>query len=325
MNRKITILVITKIAFIILLIVNTTSIQAADRTWHAGEIYYFGESYLGNNIYSSKDLDIQRTFRFAYQNQFAYNITSVDLLTERYRAIYTEVGGGSFAAFYDFASEDFVENYLDLNNIMTFEYNWDYTKNDTVLTGLYFTLFKWSFVEPQWDIINRGFADMFNTSEIIATVADPYLPITHNITFGEFLNSTDSYTLMGKGNLQAGKDKISAKTTRWDFTFDISNALKTGPYNSTLGYTIYQPSGQATCSFELGYTDGGVLEHLEVHTFGVYNRTNDILETSMDFKLALGGLASLESNIPILMLIPTVFVTFALFMKRRKERSRKKR
>ncbi len=322
MNRKITIFIIVKIALISILMVTTTSIQAADRSWHAGEVYFFGESNDSKLIYRSSSPELRTMVTTNSQLQFSYNITGIDLLQERYQAIYADDSGPSSISNRRFTWEDFVERYLD--NILQATYEWDYEHNSTVLTSFTFPSSTWKFIEPQWDMINNGFAnDILNTSEIIATVNDPYLPIIHNITLDTFLNNTNSYSIMGKSNLEDAKQKFTEKITNWFLEFDLAGFLMVGVYNSTLGYDLYHPIEEATISYEIEYTKGGVLKRFHLNGYSNSSFPDYTLESSMDKLVVLGGIESLEGNYPFLMVFPAIFVIAIFALKIRKEKNRR--
>lgn len=323
-NRKITIFIIVKISLITILMVNTTSIQAADRSWHAGEVYFFGYSYDIQAIYQSDSPELHRTTHSSTDLQYSYNITGVDLLTERYRAIYADDSGTDPISSHGFVWEDFVEHYLD--NLISVTYVWDYEHNSTVLVGYSLSYSTWNFIEPQWDMINSEFADtIFNTSDIIATVDDPYLPIIHNITLGTFLNSTNTYSIMGKDNLEDAKLKFTEKTTNWFYEFDLTGVMMLGIYNSTLGYNLYHPYEKATISYDIEYTKGGVLNRYQLNGYSNCTYTDYMSEYSMSQLTVLGGVKSLEGNFPFLVIFPAIFFVAIFARKIKQENNRRVR
>ncbi len=302
--------------------VNTTSIQSADRSWHAGEVYFFGSSYDIHEILRTHSPDLQTIVDISGEMQFSYNITGIDLIQERYQAIYTDNSGPSTTTNRRFIWEDFVERYLE--NLFDATYVWDYEHNSTVLTGFSISSSKWTFIEPQWDKINSGFAnDFLNTSEIIATVNDPYSSVIHNITLGSFLNDTSSYTIMGKDNLEDAKNKFTEKVTKWFLELDLTGLLMTGIYNSTLGYNLYHPAEKATISYEVEYSKGGVLNKLQLGSFSNYTFTDYSVESLMNHLTVLGGIESLEGNFPILMVFPAIIFVAIFALKIRKEKNRR--
>jgi len=322
-NRKITIFFIAKISLITILMVNTTSIQAADRSWHAGEVYFFGDSYDSQDIYRSHSTGLESTFDFNSEMQFSYNITGVDLIQERYQAIYADETGPSSITNRRFVWEDFVERYL--GNLLKPNYEWDYEHNSTVLTSFSLSFSTWKFIEPQWDMINSGFADLFNTSEIIATVDDPYSPVIHNITLGTFLNNTNSYSIMGKDNLEDAKLKFTEKITNWFLGFDLTGYLMVGVYNSTLGYDLFHPVEEATIDYEIEYTKGGILNRFQWNSYSNSNFTDYSHKLSVNRLTVLGGIESLEGNFPFLMVFPAIIFVAIFALKIRKEKNRRER
>lgn len=302
--------------------VTTTSIQAADRSWYAGEVYFFGESNDSQLIYRSSSTELKTIVTTNSQLQFSYNITGIDLLQERYQAIYADDSGPFPISNRRFVWEDFVERYLE--DLLRATYEWDYEHNSTVLTSFTFSSSTWKFIEPQWDMINSGFAnDMLNTSRIIATVDDPYSPIIHNITLSTFLNDTNSYSIMGKNNLEDAKQKFTEKITNWFLEFDLTGLLMVGVYNSTLGYDLYHPIEKATISYEIEYTKGGVLNRFHLNSYSNSSFPDYTFESSMNKLVVLGGIESLEGNFPFLMVFPAIFIIAIFVLKIRKEKNRR--
>jgi len=223
MNRKNKILMSTTIVLVLFLIGNFTTTHAADREWQAGDLFTFTDSF--HQIIVNSDLDVgsQSNSEIEVIDTVTYNVTEINLLNGRYYAIITDVGGPGGNTGYDFTIDDFVATYLDnINLFLTVDYEWDYGTNSTKLVAFNAPLAAWPLIEPDWAKLNTAFIDMFNESEIIETVVDPYQPIIHNITLGEFLDSI-SYTFMGKDNLADAKKQMKSDTTEWSLIFDLTN------------------------------------------------------------------------------------------------------
>ncbi|MGC9779778.1 MAG: hypothetical protein HZR80_11090 [Candidatus Heimdallarchaeota archaeon] len=82
-------------------------------------------------------------------------------------------------------------------------------------------------------------SEMFNESEIVDTVVDPYEPLIHNITFGDFMSSVESFSIMNKNTLAEAELQFKNNTRKWTFEFDLSNVLMDSVYNITLRYDEY--------------------------------------------------------------------------------------
>ncbi|TET28090.1 MAG: hypothetical protein E3J70_10430 [Candidatus Heimdallarchaeota archaeon] len=312
MNRKIKILMLTKIVLLLFLIGNYTTTHAYDRSWHAGDIFTFTDSF--HQIFTDHDLEYNVQNRMEALNQATgtFNITEINLLSGRYYAIWTDSSGVGPNSGYDFYVDDYVSTYLDnINTFLAIDYEWDYGTNSTKLVGFGLSLINWRLIEPDWAKLNTAYIDMFNESEIVDSVVDPYQPIIHNITLGDFLSSI-SYTFMGRNNLADAKSRMKSDTTEWSLIFDLTNVIYTDILNGTLGYDEYYPYPKAIFTYEIGYSEGGVLQRalMELdYSVLVDNYQGDVY---IKFLTIFGDLEALTGNFAYWMAIPGFLLIVAV-------------
>lgn len=325
MNRKIKILMLTKIVLVLFLIGNYTTTLAADREWHVGDIFTFTDSI--HQIITDHDIefDSQDTTEIVVQDAFTYNITEINLLTGRYWAFMTDTSGAGSIIGYNFTIDDYVSTYIDnINTALTVDYEWDYGTNSTKLVDFGFGLAIWLLIEPDWAKLNTAFIDMFNETEIIETVADPYQPITYNFTLGDFLSSI-SYTFMGKDNLADAKKQMKSDTTEWSLVFDLTNVIYTDVLNGTLGYDEYYPYPNAIFTYEMGYSKGGVLQR--AHTKIDYSvlQGNYRGDVYMKILTIFGDLEALTGNFAYWMAVPGFLLIVAVVRIAKRKSNRRNR
>jgi hypothetical protein len=322
MNRKIKILMLTKTVILLFLVGNFTTTHAADREWQAGDLYTF--THTMHQIFTDHDLefDVYDQGEVLLQDVFTLNVTEINLLSGLYYAIITDTSGVGSNSAYQFEVDDFVSAYLDnINSFLGVTYEWDYGTNTTKLIGFGLPFFNWFLVDPDWTTLNKAYTDMFNESEIVETVADPYQPIIHNITLGDFLNSI-SYTIMGQDNLADAKSKMKSDNTEWTMVYDLTNVLNNEVFNGTLGYNEYYPYPNAIFTYEMSYSEGGVLQKALMkmdYSILVDNYQGDVY---MKFQFTAGGLEALTGNFAYWMTIPgfLLIVTVARITRRKSNR-----
>ncbi|MCE7745069.1 MAG: hypothetical protein GPJ52_08055 [Candidatus Heimdallarchaeota archaeon] len=325
MNRKIKILMLTNIVLVLLFFGNFTKTHAADREWQAGDIFTFTESIHIIATDYDYEFDSQQQAESKIVNAFTHNVTEINLLSGRYWAISTDTSGPDGNPGYDFTMDDYVSTYHDnINSFLSIDYEWDYGTNSTKLVTFGLLMIAWFLIEPDWATLNTAYADMFNETEIVATVADPYQPIIHNITLGDFLNSI-SYTIMGKDNLADTKKQMKSDTTEWSLTFDLSNVVYNDVFNGTLGYDEYYPFPNAIFTYELSYSKGGVLQRALMKN-DFLSVVNDLgASVYLEFLTVFGDLESLTSNFAYWMAIPGFLLIVAVVRIAKRKSTRRKR
>jgi len=325
MNRKIKILMLTNIVLVLFLIGNFTKTHAADRDWQAGDIFTFTDSIHTIATDYDYEFDSQQQVESTIVNAFTHNVTEINLLSGRYWAISTFTSGPDGNPGYDFTMDDYISTYLDnINTFLAVDYEWDYGTNSTKLVAFGLPLITWLLIEPDWAAINTAYVDMFNETEIVAAVADPYQPIIHNITLGDFLNSI-SYTFMGKNNLADAKKQMKSDTTEWSLIFDLSNAIYHDVFNGTLGYDEYYLSPDAIFTYEMSYSKGGVLQR-SLMELDFLSNVNDIgTEIYLEFLTVYGDLESLTGNFAYWMTIPAFLLVVAVVRIAKRKSTRRNR
>ncbi|NHJ87825.1 MAG: hypothetical protein FK734_20350 [Asgard group archaeon] len=128
---------------------------------------------------------------------------------------------------------------------------------------------------------------------------------------------------MGKNNLADAKTKFKEDTTIWSFDFDLTNAAKYAIFNGTTGHNDYFPYDEILFSFDLEYTDGGILKNYLMEIS--YTRTLNNITSSIQqlVHIVSGSLKSLTADFAYLSVIPALFViTIAVKFAANKRRNR---
>ncbi|MHA1212916.1 MAG: hypothetical protein ACTSSH_10690 [Candidatus Heimdallarchaeota archaeon] len=325
MSKKTKILMLTNIVVLLFIGNNLISSQALSYDWFAGSVYTFGTSMKNEvEVYDAEtDAHIANDVRVLEEGY--YNITSFNLINKRYEAFYTSQSGSGSIFGYDFGYEDFIDQKLGLTDFFSFNYEWNYGSNETVLTGFDVGFSAFNFLEPNWAKINEAWVDLFNETVIIDTVADPFEPIIHNITLGDFYASLPSYTIMGKDTIAKGKDQFNADTHSWSFEFDLSGLLKNGLYNATLGYNVYFAFSTYSYYFDISYSKGGTLDNW--FSGYIFDITQDTETTTFLYELhtAFGGLKAVTADFAFLAVIPAMLSIVFVYKVARKRNERRTR
>lgn len=324
MSKKNRILRLTIISTFIIFFSTYSNVNAYNLDWEAGSIYRFGflthvYSEQINTTKGAKDV-VDTTI----EEEGYYNITALNLLNERYSYIYTGMFGEGSLVTRDFGMDDFISLALSSwSNIMFVEYFWDYGTNTTVLGNFDLGFDPFRFINPDWISFNDAFILLFNESTIIDTVADPYEPVIHNITLGDFLGSLPSYTLNGKNTIIEGKTQFTEDNTAFSFVLDLTGVYKIGIFNSTLGYDVFYPSDKLTFEFSFDYTNGGILNARNFVYDFEFTFDELFSKEIVELKTAYGGLKSLHASFAYLSIIPAL-LTFVFVVRAAKLRKKSK-
>jgi hypothetical protein len=315
---------LTKIVILLFLIGNITNVHACDRSWNPGDVFVF--TFSDQMILTDTDLEhnVIDTFESLNQETGTLNVTELNLLSERYYAYWTDSFGVGPILGYDYSVDDYINDYLDLSSLLFVDYEWDYGTNSTIFVDFGVTIDAWLLIEPDWATLNTAFIEMFNESEIVETVAHPYESLTYNITLGDFLNNI-SYTFMGKNTLAEAKGQMKAINTAWAFTFDFSNIINLAIFNGTLGYNEYYPAQTFVYTYEMSYSDGGVLENaFSRRSFSVIidDFKGDVLFENI---INQGDLKALTANFAYWMILPGFLLVLTVMRISKRKSNRRKR
>ena len=290
-----------------LLLTNLSSSQAATREWNAGGIYMWSGQSLVETSLTDNEQDVRQYQRIETDVEYKYNLTAIDTVTKEYDVYISNSGGTSFSGGIDYAAEDFVDDELPLSSSMDVDFNWNFETNETVLYRFDFYLDPFKLIEPDWAIINTGFAELFNLSEIVETVTHPFEPIIYNLTLGETFGNASLIKIQGvKNNLNKSIGKFTSTNTKFSFEFDFTGKMNARVYNGTAGYHNYYLYDLYTIFGEFSFSDGGVLEKAE-YRFEYIRTYEDLVthyvETSI---VVLGNLRSLTGNFAFLAILPAI-------------------
>ena len=296
--------------------VNSVSLE---REWNAGDIYIWGWKNSRIRKWTNIEKDLERIDEETDIGELERNITSIDIVSKNYAAInsdYDSIGG---EIGYTFDPVDFVNSRLETDTFFDVEYVFDDRTNNTILTDVDIDISQisnWLLIDPDWEIMNNGFYEMFNLSVILDTVDDPFVPLTHNFTLEYFFDNLFSFKIMGRSDYNKSLEQFVDKM-KWTFKFDLSRVIYDHQYNGSWYYIPYE---SYISTLTLQYSEGGVLQE---YLFKTESKSifNDVLEEEINvYEWANGGLKSVSANIPIISAISGIFVisTFILIRKRRK-------
>ena len=302
--------------------VSNSIAASADRTWNAGDIFVWGWQDSRVRKWTNIEKNLERTDDETDIGELERNITSIDIVSERYDAInsdYDSIGGETG---YTFDADDFVESNLDTTDFFDIDYDWDETANKTVLNDVDFNIFSiynWLLIDPDWITLNNGFKDSLNRSVILDTLPDPYEPIIYNFTLGYFFDNLTSFKIMGKSDFNKSLEQFTDKM-KWTFEFDLSNVIGEDFYNSTSDLWYYVPYDMYVVTLVLEYDSGGILQHYQYKTEWKLT-IDDIIEEEINIdEWAIGGMNAVSASIPLYSIISGIFIlsVSALVIKRRR-------
>ncbi|NHJ85182.1 MAG: hypothetical protein FK734_06955 [Asgard group archaeon] len=318
MKNRTKILITICATMTLLLLTNVNFIQAADISWEVGDNYYYGYRLdIWDSMYYVED-DIEYYQGINEEGLEFLNITSIDNVTQI--IYYDVVSAGSITHDNTLYSADFiVNNYFDLDTMFLVDYTWNYEDNSTKLNSFSFGLSFDYFIEANWSLINSGIVNAFNTSGIIDTVADPYIAVIYNITLGEMLNNI-SFSINGvKDDLTAGLATLTSTNRQFHFTFDCSDVLEVGVYNSTAGYDNNYPIKTYIVGYDADYTIDGRLDYIKTLTHYRYELDDFQEEFYQLIAYQLGGIPTETNNFAYLTIVPSI-ATIVIIIKIKQKR-----
>ena len=307
------------IAFV-LLFSSVMNAQAAAREWNPGDIYLFGYAYNDNYTFIDHETGFSQVTETSYAFETQYNITGIDILSKYYDVTQTSAGSIGYYS-RDYSWDDYCQDELETQDIFILQYDYDYFNNRTVLYGQNIYINLRYLIEPDWVNFNSFFKDSINATYQLAAVADPWDPIIHNFTLGDFLNSLDSFKIMNKGTVDKALNQFKDDTTKWSMELDLSNVLHTRTWNITAGAYNYYPYSEYIISFTMEYSEGGVIKNARY----AYSYKQKIIDYEDQYffeeKVALGGLDKVLTSFGFIAVIPaiaTVAIGVNIIRKRRK-------
>lgn len=309
------------ILFFTLLISNLADSQAATRGFNKGDIILWGIESSYSRTYS--DLNASATVKYEeyLASDLRYNLIEVDTIAKTFDANATGPYGRFTINDEPYDAVTFGIDNLNLLNVLDVSYAFDYDTNTTRLYAFDFFIDFRMLLEPNWATINSDFVKMFNESEIVATVVDPWEPIEnpnntliYNNTLENLFSNSTSFTIMNvKNNLANAKTKFTALTTKWTFNFDFSEYLCERIQNKADGNYTYYPLDIATISLSGYYSEGGIAERLNYKTHFKTTLPGEIFEIESEMNVVIGGIRSATADYSYLLTIPVFIGISSLF------------
>jgi len=313
-------MLINSIAAIILLS-NIAAAQAyVAPGWNAGDIYVWGSNVTVTAKTFDEEEGLGSNIEIITLSETEYNVTAINTLDLEYDAIWTSSGGGGFINDRDYSAEDFDDDEMDYDDFFSVNYVWDYVNNVSVCNNFDagINVNNRYLLEPNWAVLNAGFQDMLNGSELLDTLADPYEPIVYNYTLGDVLGSF-SMKIMGRNKLSSAVSQFTDTKRKWTFEFDLGGYIKTAQWNGT--HNVYYTYEEYFISIEFEYTKEGVLDHYEVIFRDKLTIDEFTSESEIRVVYALGGMKAASANFATFAaiggLISTALIT--IFIKRKKK------
>jgi hypothetical protein len=320
MSKKIRILMLINTIAAIILLSNIAAAQAVAPGWSAGGIYVWGSNVTILVKTFDEEEGLGSNTEIITLGEIEYNITAIDVLNLEYDVIWTSSGGEGFINDRDYSAEDFDDDEMDYDDFFSVNYVWDYVNNVSVCNNFDagINVNNRYLLEPNWAVLNLGFQDMLNGSELLDTLADPYEPILYNYTLGNTLGNF-SFKIMGRNNLDSAVSQFTDTKRKWTFEFDLGGYIKTAQWNGT--HNIYYTYEEYFISIELEYTQEGVLNHYEVIFRDKLTIDEYTSESETRAVYALGGMKAASANFATFAAIGGLISTaiIAIFIKRRKK------
>ncbi|TET75821.1 MAG: hypothetical protein E3J43_07700 [Candidatus Heimdallarchaeota archaeon] len=317
MNRN----YLTKISFIsilitILIINSSLQSSAATRDWYVGTSVKYA-FILSESEKTTTTIDALEGFEYCSEEmEIRLDIISIDLGNHEFVANVTSAGIGMGE--YDGFTDAGVISGLLADNLFDIDYRWDEKGNSVLLTDFDMDIFAmFFFIEPEWEIFNINMGRLLDRTKIVDIVTDG-LWTTYEITFGDFLDSIVSYDIMGVKDIVGSEFTLSNSTTKWSFSFDLSNVI----YKRVHGTHVdsYFPYSTYTVSYTLDFTEGGTLNLLEYNMITKVTTDDAVIEEVSSMIIQKGGFESVRTpfNFSYSLLSLMVLPVLIYFSKKKK-------
>ncbi|MHA2364996.1 MAG: hypothetical protein ACXAC7_13650 [Candidatus Hodarchaeales archaeon] len=195
------------------------------------------------------------------------------------------------------------------------------TTNDLIMTDFTNGLNIYSFVEPNWAVLNTEIKNSLTRSNKVSTMTNLSASIddsqyrTINLTWDLFFDSIGSFKIMGKNNLDDGLNKITDSSHSWKFEFDLTPIARSLD-NKTNQYLIMYDS--YFISIELEYHENGILKYSKFTKDSKITNGN-LIYTNIVVIEKYGGLR-VASGINGFGIIPTIILLCLILLIARKQR-----
>ncbi|HUT80315.1 MAG TPA: hypothetical protein VMZ29_03855 [Candidatus Bathyarchaeia archaeon] len=310
MGKKIKILMLINFISIILLVSNFSAGKAIPPGWNAGDIILWGSRISVHTAQNNVEENLGAITDTIVLDETEFNITAINTILKEYDAYETDSTSRVFHNDWDYGTDLFVNNELDLGTFLDINFVWDYEHNVTSLTTFNLDIDPWYLYEPNFVVFNKGFKDMLNGSVLVDTVNDPYIPMIYNFTLS---NVTASFpvSIMGKNSFEKGFEQFTDTTRSWKFEFDLGGFMKQTHWNGTMN--IHYPYEIYKKTMEFVITEDGVLEKY-IYTFESKITIDEFTtETLTEQKIVLGGLKSASADFSTFATIGGLVLIAAVF------------
>ncbi len=160
----------------------------------------------------------------------------------------------------------------------------EYLENVIILTG-----FK-SFTNPDWKEFNQGVSDAIDEDRWV------YVP---SGTFGELLDESFSYELMGEKTVADAQNKLNTdKKLKYEFVFDFSGAVTYSLYDNKDNEMKYFDYSVFELSLTVEFDNNGVLSSTKQIRKTEVTTDSTIITTEEIYKTTKGGLSGFIAGVP---------------------------
>ncbi len=154
-------------------------------------------------------------------------------------------------------------------------------------------------VEPEFEQINKAFADTLNTSRVVYSYYDLNLMRYIDLTLGDFLGNMTFWSIQGQQNIPDAKDALDSGQKSYVMEFDLSGVAVTR-YNEFNGthyiykYIVYDTFKNI---YRWDYQSNGELNSYSFDIRSSYVRDNATVSQYDVYEIKQGGNAANNTNL----------------------------
>lgn len=239
------------VTFLLILMV-PIPVNAQDPDFDEGDIFTFGEQYTYRRTVDTINDKEDGYYELDQENR---NLEIDNIQSDTLDYTKWDIFGNDM----EYEDVRYDSDLIDDYNVMIFDPH--YTTQDDDLILIYIsdatTIY---FIDPEWDNINADLVE--NIEDWERTYWDGDDDVT--IDMGDFEKSTESFSLMGKDNLDDGLDAFTDTTHRWFGEFKFDGVMHYWD-NEDSEYKEYD---QYEIKWEIEFTEGGTLSKVKVEMKG---------------------------------------------------------
>jgi hypothetical protein len=253
------------------------------RDWQVNDSLVFGYYYKNEYTEYNKEVGLLRSSLDEGQTDTRLEILAIDEAQKIVFINRTTSNGYSSVLDYDYNGNAYAKEYLTTDRLFYAFYAYDIETEQYYLTSFSISVYNiFYFLEADWGVFNEDFKKVFDDDQVIARIP---IPVEHDVTMSEFLESINSYSICGRSSINYARKQFKESRTKWLLEFDLKNTI----YIHDNDKDEFLPYSKYKLLFHLEYSEGGTLEKYQFTREYKYETSKKQAEYYQEETFWLGG------------------------------------